>query len=657
MSCGSQQGSDHASTRKQAADWPTSPVAAEIHVSKIEGLSADFIRGADISSYISQIDSGVIYYDWDGDALDEQGFFDLLADAGLNYVRLRIWNDPYDENGNGYGGGNNDVEKAIRMGKWATNAGMKVLVNFHYSDFWADPGKQVTPKAWENLNIDDKVTALAEFTEDTLRQLLDAGIDVGMVQVGNETNSGFSGERKWGDMAKLYQSGCETTRKIAEEYKQDILIAVHFTDPHNTDSFFEYAKAMDRYKMDYDVFAASYYPFWHGSLENLKTVLSDIAKTFDKKVLVTETSYTYTFEEGDGHSNSLNVDTVGVKYPYPVNVQGQATAIRDIINTIAEIGDAGLGVIYWEPAWIPVGIYNGNTSVWEANQKKWEEFGSGWASSYAGSYDPADAGLWYGGSSWDNQAMFDFSGHPLPSLNIWKYVYYGATAPRKVENVLIEGVKANPGEAVTDLPTATVIYNDATQEVVDVRWQATQIEQAIAAGNGSYEIHGTAVIEDADYPLIFMLDISPINYFPDPSFEEGITVGGWMISNPDVAGIRHEPNNAKTGEYCLHFWSEDPIEFTAEIKVTDLEAGTYNFVANLQGGDVGSNAEFIIYAQSDLWYETATGVTKWQEWHSPEINGIYVHEGSRSITFGISVKCAARGWGSFDDFYLYKAEE
>jgi arabinogalactan endo-1,4-beta-galactosidase len=414
---------------------------------------------------------------------------------------------------------------------------------------------------------------------------------------------------------------------------------------------------MDRYKMDYDVFAACYYPFWHGSLENLENVLSDIARTFDKKVLVVETSYTYTLEEGDGHSNSVGPETAGVKYPYSVNVQGQATAIRDIINTVAGIGAAGLGVVYWEPAWIPVGIYDGAASVWEANQKKWEAFGSGWASSYAGGYDPADAGLWYGGSSWENQAMFDFSGHPLPSLNIWKYVYYGATAPRKIESVLIEGVNANPGEAVTNLPMATVIYNDTTQEIVNVTWKTDQIEQAVAAGNGVYEIQGTAVIDGADYPLLFMLDISPINYFPDPGFEEGLAIGMWDISAPAVAGIKHEPNNAKTGEYCLHFWSEGPVEFTAEIEITGLEAGYYHFSANMQGGDVGENAEFILYAQSDIRHETSGGVTKWQEWHTSEISGIYVSEDSRSITIGISVKAAARGWGSFDDFYLSKAEE
>ncbi|MCL2052564.1 MAG: glycosyl hydrolase 53 family protein [Lachnospiraceae bacterium] len=633
---------------------PAGPYDSEIHVKKVEGLHEDFITGADISSFISQIESGVAYYDWDGNPLDEQGFFDLLAYAGLNYVRLRVWNDPYDQNGRGYGGGNNDVEKTIRMGQWATNAGMKVLVNFHYSDFWADPGKQFAPKNWENLAIDDKAAALFDFTEDTLRKLLNAGVDVGMVQVGNETNHGFSGERAWGNMAKLYHSGCDAARKVANEFEKDILIAVHFTDPNRTDGFIEYAKAMDRYKIDYDVFAASYYPFWHGDLENLSFVLLEIAQMFDKKVLVTETSYAYTFADGDGHSNSIGDETPGIKYFYPVSVQGQADAIRDIVNTVALVGEAGLGVIYWEPAWIPVGIYNGEAEVLSTNLEKWEEFGSGWASSFAADYDPLDAGIWYGGSSWDNQAMFDFAGKPLASLNIWKYVRHGAVAPLKIEMVKEAEVKVNPGEEPILPASVSVLYNDSSTSDVNVVWDETQVGQAVLQGMGIYYIDGTIEVEGVNFNAICRLDISPINYVPNPSFEEN-DISMWTISNPAVAGIRHEPNNARSGEYCLHFWSEDIVEFSAEQTIGGLASGYYTYSTNLQGGDAGSAAEFFIYAIVDgERFEEPSFVTGWQEWQTPEISGLYVAEDGGSITIGVSVRCAARGWGSFDDFLLYK---
>ena len=107
-------------------------------------------------------------------------------------------------------------------------------------------------------------------------------------------------------------------------------------------------------------------------------------------------------------------------------MQSQANAVRDIFDTLVRTGDYTLGVFYWEPAWVPVGIVDYNNadaeSVLAENRKKWEEFGSGWASSYAGSYDKDDAGKWYGGSSWDNQAMFDFEGKALDSLYVFKYL-------------------------------------------------------------------------------------------------------------------------------------------------------------------------------------------------------------------------------------------
>ena len=117
----------------------------DIYVEPVEGISDDFIRGMDASAVLALENSGVKYYNFDG---EEQDVFQTLSEAGVNYIRLRVWNDPYDENGNGYGGGNNDLPTAIELGKRATKYGMKVCIDFHYSDFWADPKRQHAPKAW-----------------------------------------------------------------------------------------------------------------------------------------------------------------------------------------------------------------------------------------------------------------------------------------------------------------------------------------------------------------------------------------------------------------------------------------------------------------------------------------------------------------------------
>ncbi len=143
----------------------------EIYIEPVEGISDDFIRGMDASSVLVEENSGVKYYNFDG---EEQDVFQTLAEGGINYIRLRVWNDPFDENGNGYGGGNNDVATAVALGKRATAYGMKVCIDFHYSDFWADPKRQHAPKAWEGMDVTQKCDALYNFTKESLTEILDA---------------------------------------------------------------------------------------------------------------------------------------------------------------------------------------------------------------------------------------------------------------------------------------------------------------------------------------------------------------------------------------------------------------------------------------------------------------------------------------------------
>ena len=150
---------------------------SSLYVKKIENLPEDFIFGMDASCVIALEESGVKYYNFDG---EEEDVFKILADNGVNYIRVRIWNDPYDKDGNGYGGGNCDIDKAVLIGQRATKYGMKLLVNFHYSDFWADPGKQMVPKAWQGMEIEEKTEAVYQYTKECLQKLKDAGVDVGM---------------------------------------------------------------------------------------------------------------------------------------------------------------------------------------------------------------------------------------------------------------------------------------------------------------------------------------------------------------------------------------------------------------------------------------------------------------------------------------------
>lgn len=370
---------------------------ASISVEKIEGLSEDFIMGVDISSLLSLEASGRKFYGYDG---TEQDLFKILNESGVNYIRVRVWNDPFDENGNGYGGGNCTIDTAVALGKRAAEYNMGVYVDFHYSDFWADPGKQQAPKAWADMNLEEKETAIYQFTKDSIETLQENGVKVGMVQIGNETVSGICGETSKANMYTLMKSAIKAVRNTDDK----IQICVHYTNPEKQ-AYAYYANDLKTYGVDYDIFASSYYPEYHGTIENLQEQLSKVHTIGGKKVMIAETSWAY------------DSSTEGA---YERSVQGQADAIRDCINAMVELGDYAIGVFYWEPAWIDVPGMTENEK-----EMKREQYGAGWASSYAGSYDPIDAGQYYGKTACIPTALFDEYGFSKESLKTFLYVKYG----------------------------------------------------------------------------------------------------------------------------------------------------------------------------------------------------------------------------------------
>ena len=493
-------------TTEEPAEAEAEEEWSDVFVEPVAGISDDFIRGMDASAVLSVEKSGAKYYGYDG---KEQDVFETLAESGVNYIRLRVWNDPYDENGNGYGGGDNDVATAIELGKRATQYGMKVNIDFHYSDFWADPKRQHAPKAWEGMSADEKADALYDFTKESLTQILDAGVDVGMVQVGNEINNGMSGETDVPAVMGLLSAGSRAVREIADSYGKDIRIVLHYTNIEDNEEVDTMAANLKEYGVDYDIFGLSYYPFWDGTNENMQNVAKNIMDRYGKKVVIAETSYCYTEKDGDGFGNSFDGIEDAVD-GYAPTVQSQATMIRDICAAANEVGV--LGVFYWEGTWIPVGSED------QDNSALWEKYGSGWASSYSAEYDPDDAGLYYGGCSWDNQAMFDFTGHPLPPLNVFRYLKDGHTVPLAVDFIPQTTVSRDVGEALTLPETVEVVYNDRSANTqVPVSWDASQVAAIDTKKAGTYTVDGTlsdgtAVTAD--------VDVEMVNYVKNPGFEE-----------------------------------------------------------------------------------------------------------------------------------------
>lgn len=628
------------------AVMPTKAEESDIYVEPIEGLSDSFIKGMDISSVIAEEQSGVVYYN---EAGEKEDLFKILADAGINYIRVRVWNNPYDSNGNGYGGGNNDVKKAAEIGARAAKYGLKLLVDFHYSDFWADPNKQAAPKEWAHLTFTDKQESLYQFTKESLQTIIDAGADVGMVQIGNEINNGMAGETDRERINTLLQNGSKAVREIAEHNQKDILIAVHFTEIDDYDHTMDYAAGLEKSGVDYDVFGVSYYPFWHGSMENLTKVLHDVSEKYQKKTIVLETSYEYTAEDGDGSANSAGeADLID---GYTASVQSQATCVRDVMAATAAAGENALGVLYWEGAWIPVG----SAAEKANNAKLWEKYGSGWASSYAAKYDPDDAGQYYGGSSWDNQAFFDFTGHPLASLDVFKYVNYGTTCEPSIDYLEKTEVKVNVGEPLVMPETVSAVYNDRSlNSGVPVTWNADQVAAVDTNAAGDYTIDG--VLEDKT-AVTCTVNVSNVNWLENPGFEEK-DVSMWKVSyeseiNP--TDVQNKEADCTTGENSFHFWSETAQEFSVEQTVSSLAAGDYTMTANIQGGDVGSAAEIYLYAivNGQTYQSEPVILNGWCKWQTPTIKDIPL-DGTSDITVGMHVKCAGGGWGTMDDFYLFK---
>ncbi|WP_155829322.1 glycosyl hydrolase 53 family protein [Butyrivibrio sp. AD3002] len=635
------------------------PVDAEIFVEKVPGCDEDFITGVDVSSYIALKNGGIKFYNYEGEELDDQGYFNFLSSCGVNFVRLRVWNDPCDENGNGYGGGNCDLEKAKRIGQWVTDAGMRVLIDFHYSDFWADPGKQTAPKAWADLGTDEKAAALKDYTKTSLNTLLEAGVDVGMVQVGNETNNGIAGESGNAGMVKMFAAGAEGVREISEETGKDILVAIHFTNPESG-RYSGYAKMLEDGGVDYDVFASSYYPYWHGTLDNLNIELSKVAEKYGKKVMVAETSYVYTLEDGDGCENTESQgDYDGGKEPFNFDVspQGQADSVRAVVNAVAS-ATGGIGVFYWEPAWLPVNQDKkdelGEDEFLAANKENWETYGTGWASDNAAGYDKdvnrCGGG---GGAVVENEAWFDFTGHPLASAKMYSYMRTGAKAELKITEISADKITAEYGEEIKLPETVTVKYNDNTSKEVTVVWNSEELDAAKNAGAGEYTITGTAEVDGEQVETTCKLEIKAKNYLVNPGFEEGNT--GWELT-PSVEtneiAIKQDTSNTHSGEWCMKFWYGTAFDFDIKQTVT-LDKGIYSLAVFLEGGDAGESDEFKLYAILDgEEISEATTLNGWQEFTNPTISNIVIKEDSTELTIGAYTKASAKCWGAWDDFAL-----
>ena len=344
---------------------------------------------------------GARYYDKG----QERDILSIMKDYDVDTIRLRLWNDPKSESGEWYGAGNNDLSETIAIGKKVTEAGFGVLLNFHYSDFWADPGKQIKPKAWKDFGMEELEKAVYDFTKESLEKILDEGVNVTMIQVGNELSNGLLWPEgrvpNYDNIYRLVSAGLKACREIDSK----IPLMIHLDNGGNNALYREWFDNFTQRGGDFDYIGLSYYPFWHGSLDMLEYNMNDIAVRYGKDLIVAEVSMGFTMESYQQYEKLSDEERKGYatkpslveKIDYPMTIQGQKDFTEDFLNRVGKVnGNHGKGFFWWEPAWIPVP-------------------GSGWATPASLKYmnDPGPCG-----NEWANQALFDYDGNTLPALEV-----------------------------------------------------------------------------------------------------------------------------------------------------------------------------------------------------------------------------------------------
>ncbi len=380
--------------------------------------AAVWIKGADVSSLAKSEALGGTYKDANGNTGDALA---ILKSNGVNTIRLRVFHTPAD--------GYNNQAKVVAMAVRAKALGMKVLVDFHYSDVWADPGTQTKPAAWSGHTLAQLKTDVYNHTYEVCSAMVTAGAAPDYVQIGNEINDGMLWSEgrvstngwNFGNLSQLLAQGIAAVRAAAPQAGVVLHIA-KATDWAAVQWWFDSVKAQG---IDWDYTGVSYYPYWHGTLTDMQTAINGLAARFARPVLICETAYPFTLGWADNQNNVIGMESQ-LTSGYPATVAGQRAmmkAILDIVNAVPN--QRGAGVIYWDATWTPV-------------------TGNGWDNTNSNS-----------GNNWENQALFDFTGKALASQTIFAdYAGYQSAyfSGRDLANSSISGDQADPdGDGLKNL--------------------------------------------------------------------------------------------------------------------------------------------------------------------------------------------------------------
>lgn len=575
------------------------------------------IKGADISSLEAVEDYGGKFYGFDGSEVDVIKF---LAENGCNYYRLRIWNNPtasFDA------GDYCNLEHTIEMAKRIKEAGISYLLDFHYSDWWADPENQTVPAAWQGMSEDELAAAVYDYTAEVLTALAEENAYPDMVQIGNEIGNGMLWD--YGSMehpetlAKFLNSGIQAVRDTTPA-GQETLIMIHVQTGGSvgaTQTFFETIETNG--VTDYDLVGLSYYPYWQGTFADMKANIDNIYEQFGKQTVLAETAYPFTNDNADSKSNMVSeADIKGVGFE--ASEENQRRVLELIMNAVAEC-EGGLGIFYWEPAWLAVegaGVSKGS------------------------------------GNEWENQTLFDFEGKALDAVRAFAF------EPGSLDNDVALYVypfdsveideNASGEELIGELPkTARVLYQDGSIREVEVTWDISSMK-TITDTHVAFK--GTVL----DFTVSLGADLIAKNSLNNLDFEEGAT--GWVLEDEKRAGqIRNDSSSyPHSGEWSFQYWNADAFTMNLYQQVEIARTDQYHLQVWSQGvGDTDLLMTlYIADTDGNLIASTEFRNQGWNVWQHPIVSA-QLNEGD-IVRIGVLVDAGSDDWGTMDEFTFYTGE-
>jgi len=348
----------------------------------LPGDATVFYKGMDLSFQSELEDYNLSYKDENGLPVELLYF---VSENGTNLVRLKLWHTPQD--------GENSLNDVKAYALKVKAKQMDFLLNFHYSDYWADPGTQTPPAAWQNMTNEAIRIAIYEYTKDVVTQLKNQNTLPEIIQIGNETDSGFLWNygKVWNDFSNNWSNYAilvnEAIRAIKEvDTENSVKIMLHHSSVENAVFFFQ---ELSVFEVEFDIIGLSYYPqFQTHDLALVQSKLNELASTFEKDLLMVEVAYPFTLDWNDNNSNYIGSESQ-ILSQFAPTPQGQKAYFTWLVNTIKNIpNNRGIGFCYWAPDWV---AFSGNETTSTS------------------------------GSSWENQCMFDFDLKALPVFDIYNY--------------------------------------------------------------------------------------------------------------------------------------------------------------------------------------------------------------------------------------------